>query len=75
MIVVAELVASVGSVDASVAFGSWPAVFVVVGLADVSFGLDVGIALAEAVAAVERPGVEPVVEPVGVEPAVEPVVD
>lgn len=36
MIVVA-VAALVGSVDASVAFGSWPAVFVVVGLADVSF--------------------------------------
>ena len=36
VVAVAALVA-VGSVDASVAFGSWPAVFVVVGLADVSF--------------------------------------
>jgi len=40
-------------------------------MAIITHGLDVGIALAEAVAAVERPGVESV----GVEPVVEPVVD
>lgn len=37
VVAVAALVPFVGSVDASVVFGSWPAVFVVVGLADVSF--------------------------------------
>ena len=40
-------------------------------MAIITHGLDVGIALAEAVAAVERPGAESV----GVEPVVEPVVD